>query len=375
MLKGIIGFVLASGLAASASAGDITVTFKVHPPAHFRQSSAIFITGNHDQLGNWIPNGVALHKVSDQEWFAQVQMPLRFPIALKLTLGDWDHVEVDDQNQLIDNRKFVCSASCEIIIEPENFRITPFHKKPVAATGHIEYFHEVPYEEFHNTRSVAVYLPPHYDRSGLVYPVLYAADGQNLFDRATASFGTEWELDKTLDKLIQQGQVPPVIVVGMYSTDHREQEYLMNSKYVEFITKTVKPFIDQRYRTQPDRDHTFFLGSSWGANLGLYAGWEYSSYFSRLALVSGDYHWSNSKIIQMLDSVRPQFMPDKIWMDMGDHEDGDMEKPVEGLEMAYEHLIRNGVAIGSIHKEVIVGGIHKETAWSQRVDRILRFLL
>jgi len=48
-------------------------------------------------------------------------------------------------------------------------------------------------------RDVWVCLPRDYDASAARYPVLYAQDGQNLFDEATAFGGNEWGIDETID--------------------------------------------------------------------------------------------------------------------------------------------------------------------------------
>src|ERR1039457_674015 len=160
----------------------IDVTFKMTPPKHLRQIKSFFISGNHEVLGNWAPDKIHLSKVSDQLWSTQVHLPRDFVMEFKVTMGDWNHVEVDNFNQPIKNHRFHCSSSCEINIEPENFRLEPFHKKPASASGNIQYFHEIYFDELQNKRSIAIYLPPEYEKSTRTYPVIYASDGQNLFD-------------------------------------------------------------------------------------------------------------------------------------------------------------------------------------------------
>src|SRR3989442_15192747 len=60
--------------------------------------------------------------------------------------------------------------------------------------------HEFQSRIFRNTRMLRVWLPPGYDdpeNEGRHYPVFYLNDGQNLFDRATAFIGVEWQVDET----------------------------------------------------------------------------------------------------------------------------------------------------------------------------------
>jgi enterochelin esterase family protein len=60
------------------------------------------------------------------------------------------------------------------------------------------------------TRRVVVYLPPDYDNSGQVYPVLYLLHGINGYEKAWQDKGRAVQM---VDKLIQQGKSVPLIVV------------------------------------------------------------------------------------------------------------------------------------------------------------------
>src|SRR5580700_3997611 len=78
--------------------------------------------------------------------------------------------------------------------------------------------HEFRSRIFRNTRFLRVWLPPEYDNgenAGRHYPVLYLNDGQNLFEPATAFAGVEWQVDETADRLIRDGVIPPMIIVGI----------------------------------------------------------------------------------------------------------------------------------------------------------------
>ena len=70
---------------------------------------------------------------------------------------------------------------------------------PSTRTGAFADIPDFPSKILGNSRSITVYLPPSYaSEKSRRYPVLYAQDGQNLFDRRTAFLGREWELDETL---------------------------------------------------------------------------------------------------------------------------------------------------------------------------------
>lgn len=82
-------------------------------------------------------------------------------------------------------------------------------------------------EDFHSkdlkNRDLFIYLPPDYQDSDHRYPVLYLHDGQNLFDASAA--GQEWQVDEAAEKLISNGEIEPVIIVGISNTSDRFDEY------------------------------------------------------------------------------------------------------------------------------------------------------
>src|SRR6478672_7823003 len=98
-----------------------------------------------------------------------------------------------------------------------------------AATGDLR-LHEFSSRTFRNTRFLRVWLPPGYDdfeNSGRRYPVLYLNDGQNLFEPSTSFTGVEWQVDETADRLIREGAVPPMIIVGIDNGNkERFREYM-----------------------------------------------------------------------------------------------------------------------------------------------------
>src|SRR5271166_2149489 len=127
--------------------------------------------------------------------------------------------------------------------------------------------HDFPSRIFRNNRKLRVWLPPRYDaphNASRHYPVLYLNDGQNLFDRATAFAGVEWDVDEAADRLIRQEEIPPLIVVGIDNAQNdRMKEYLpyrsfnppvlrpQGKRYPDFLTNEVMPFVCERYRIAP----------------------------------------------------------------------------------------------------------------------------
>lgn len=192
------------------------------------------------------------------------------------------------------------------------------------AYGHVD---EYPQFEsaYMSPRQVYVWLPDGYS-SREKYPVLYMHDGQMLFDDTWTWNGQEWQVDEVLGGLIAEGKVPPAIVVGIANGNNRYGEYfpekvleylggvpdsltggwkfpaseaasaltyMLSSEtiyeadeYLRFLTSELKPFIDSRYSTLPDREHTFIAGSSMGGLISMYALCEYPDVFGGAACMS-----------------------------------------------------------------------------------------
>jgi len=143
-----------------------------------------------------------------------------------------------------------------------------------------------------NKRNVHVHTPPGYEDSEDRYPVLYLQDGQNLFNPAKAAFGVEWKAGETADRLLANGKIEPVIIVGIANTPERMEEYSppgysapgRADEYVEFLTTELKPFIDEEYRTREDASG--IGGSSMGGLVSLYACMRHPEVFEKCAALS-----------------------------------------------------------------------------------------
>src|SRR5437588_2072830 len=90
----------------------------------------------------------------------------------------------------------------------------------------VRYHPDFPSAFLPHRRALGVYVPPGYDTEpDRRYPVFYLHDGQNLFDPETAFGGVPWGCDATAERLLRAGEVPPLILVGVWNTPHRIREY------------------------------------------------------------------------------------------------------------------------------------------------------
>jgi predicted alpha/beta superfamily hydrolase len=156
-------------------------------------------------------------------------------------------------------------------------------------------------------RTLRIYVPASYQTSQRRYPVLYMHDGQNLFDAAT-SYAGEWGVDESLDALARTHGLE-VIVVGI---DHGQDKRIgelspwahpkygpaEGPQYMDFVVQTVKPWVDEHYRTLSDRRNTAVMGSSLGSLLSHYAVHQYPHIFGMAGLFSPSY-WFSEEVYRM----------------------------------------------------------------------------
>jgi predicted alpha/beta superfamily hydrolase len=230
-----------------------------------------------------------------------------------------------------------------------------------------------------NNRSLILYLPPSYYENTLKrYPVLYMHDGQNIFDATTSFGGVEWGVDETADRLIGEGSMDEVIIVGIYNTGgNRLYEYTPccdaqyggggANSYENFVINTVKPYIDSNYRTIANREHTAVMGSSLGGLISFYMGWTRSDVFAKVASLSGSFWWDNQHLVGEVVAATAR-LPIKIYIDAGTSNDGLTE--TTNMRNA---LLQDGYS-NDLYYYVAQGASHNESAWAARVAIPLKYM-
>lgn len=216
--------------------------------------------------------------------------------------------------------------------------------------------------QLHRTRRIWLYLPNDYHHGYKRYPVIYMHDGQNLFDQATA-FGEEWAVDKTLNAMLAD-----TIIVGIDNSEHRLTEYNFHDhaeyglgegkKYVEFITETLKPFIDANYRTKPDRINTVLAGSSMGGLISLFGVIHFPHAFGCAGVFSPSLWLVADAIDELLAKASENKVQQRIYFYGGAKEGSNM---LTHIKHVANHL--RGLSHYNIYLAVDVEGEHSEYHW------------
>jgi predicted alpha/beta superfamily hydrolase len=249
-------------------------------------------------------------------------------------------------------------------------------------------------------RNVDVWLPPGYAAdANKRYPVVYMHDGQNLFDPATSYGGADWSVDEVMTKLIAEGKVRPAIVVGVWNTDKRREEYMprrpleegnvrmnvpgardikaeqiLSDDYLKFLVDELKPFIDANYRTLPGRADTVVMGSSMGGLISQYAMSKYPDVYGGAGCVST--HWPAGDGIALKDFAAhlPDPATHKYWFDYGTRT---LDSSYEKYQVRADEALRKAGYVEGQNwiTRKFEGAEHSEKAWRLRVDQPLQFLL
>jgi predicted alpha/beta superfamily hydrolase len=252
-------------------------------------------------------------------------------------------------------------------------------------------------------RNVDVWLPAGYDREpDKRYPVLYMHDGQNLFDPATSYGGVDWGIDETMTRMIAAGEVRPAIVVGVWNTPRRREEYMpqraaqgvvqgaidfnvpgstaarpediISDRYLAFLVEELKPFIDANYRTLPDRADTYIMGSSMGGLVSQYAISRYPDVYGGAGCVST--HWPAGNGIALDDFAAhlPDPATHRYYFDYGT---ATLDESYEPYQLRADAILRKAGYVEGRNwiTRRFEGAEHSEKAWRLRVGEPLVFLI
>jgi predicted alpha/beta superfamily hydrolase len=232
-----------------------------------------------------------------------------------------------------------------------------------------------------NERDILVYTPGSYARGIARYPVIYMHDGQNLFDAAT-SFAGDWGLRAALARASRRG-IETIVVAIPNMGPARIDEYTpfadpkagggQGDRYLEYLIDTVKPLVDGRFRTLPDREHTGIAGSSLGGLISLYALFRYPEVFGFAAALSPSLWFARGAILEFIAQAPTVGPRARIYLDVGLREGANHVALARRLR---DMLLAKGY--GPERDLLFVedrDGRHHESAWGRRFRKALPFLL
>jgi len=349
-------------------------------PENTPSDAKIFIAGN---FNNWNPGDPDYQlQLVDGKYQLDFELSDLLAVEFKFTRGSWNTVEKGIHEEEIANHRWDntdSESTFEFSIANWRDFCEDSPAKPHSLTGKIVYHENFYIPQLDRYRTIRIYLPAEYDITLNRYSVLYMHDGQNLFDNAT-SFAGEWKIDESLEKLTQQGEIKGLIVVGIDNhPTKRSNEYSPwdnkkynctgeGDEYVNFIVETLKPWVDEKYRTLPEKEHTGIAGSSLGGLISFYAGCKYPDTFSMLGIFSPAFWFAKTQMIKYLQNS-PLTKNCRVYIDVGTAEGDDPLEQKAYLNDAKEfyQLLQNaGIPDSNLKLVIDKGAQHNEKAWARR---------
>lgn len=345
-------------------------------PLNTPSDAKIYVAGN---FNNWNPSSTVLNKTPDGSY--TVTIPEGEGIGeYKFTLGSWDTAETDLDGNQMKNRTF------DFIGKPQNIpqQIIAWSEPKVrksTASPNVKILSEnFPLPQLHTTRRIWIYLPEGYAESKKKYPVIYMHDGQNLFDDLT-SFSGEWKVDETMEESYKQGEKQAIIIGIDNGGSERLNEYSpwKNEKngggnghlYADFLANTLKPYIDNTYRTLPQAKNTALVGSSMGGLISFYTGMRYPEKFGNLGIFSPSFWFAKDEMISFIRNNSKQIKRTRFYFLAGRQESAQMTADVEEIVPI---LLKKGAREKNIHTKLDDYGTHSEAYWSKEFPAAFRWL-
>jgi predicted alpha/beta superfamily hydrolase len=309
-------------------------------------------------------------------------------LQYKFTAGDWSREESGFRGPTRNRTLPASTRAAAAIIRAWGSEAATAS----TAIGDLQTLPALPAPELGRSATVRILLPPGYATVDRHYPVLYMQDGQNLFDGATAAFGTEWQADEAAWVGQLEGAHSGLIIVGIDNAASRSCDYTpftgavgcetgtpRGEDYADFVANTLKPVIDSRFRTLADRRNTFIGGSSRGGLAALVTALRHQETFSAVmglsattlsAITGGDF--------AAYAASHPRTAPIRFSLDYGDAEvvyDNNATLLIGAMNSTVAALTAAGFDAASITTAIIPGAVHNEAAWAARLPGRLTWLL
>lgn len=306
--------------------------------------------------------------------------------AFKFTRGSFEKVECMADGRDITDRVLDVSSDISLELTVAGWKDDyPERPKRYSASPQVKIIDtafKIP--QLNKTRRIWIYLPKGYATGIKTYPVLYMQDGQNLFNDQTAAFG-EWGVDECLDTLEKKLDRECIVIGIDNGADKRLSEYCPydfsvkgafvtpdtkgeGKAYTEFLVKTLKPFIDSKYRTKKGREYTFIAGSSMGGLISEYAMLQYPEVFGAAGIFSPAL-WIAPQIYTDAESTATISLS-RFYFYAGGKESSTMASDVDKM---YDILRKRRNY--EVERELNPLGEHKEKFWQQAFPHFYAWLM
>ncbi|MFM1789444.1 MAG: hypothetical protein RLZZ12_793 [Actinomycetota bacterium] len=231
--------------------------------------------------------------------------------------------------------------------------------------------------------------------------VLIAHDGQNIFDRKTATFIYTWKLAQTSLRVARELKVNPPVVIGVFHStskidpngrakdlcpedpfqDGMKPTYkseirvveLRGNAYLNQIFEEIVPQIERSSLSKFVPEQSAMIGSSMGGLATLYSAIKFPEKFRTALALSTHWPLAGDQLVDWMIPKLPKDSGFKVWMSRG----------TKGLDASYppfqnraDQLMRDHGWSGTNFKsKVFHRSTHNERSWASYLDEPIRFWL
>lgn len=138
-----------------------------------------------------------------------------------------------------------------------------------------------------HTHKIVVYRPPDHDPARS-YPAMILFDADSYFVRG--------RLQTTLENLIADGSIPPLLVLGINAgrkdgISQRNEEFTCNPRFMEFLADELVPWFTETFNASSDPNRWIIAGSSYGGLFSTYFAFNHPEIVTNVLSQSGSFHW------------------------------------------------------------------------------------
>ncbi|TXF89519.1 hypothetical protein FUA23_09955 [Neolewinella aurantiaca] len=299
-------------------------------------------------------------------------------VEYKYTRGGWECVELGQHGENALNHSRYVSKRWTLPDRVTNWAGAGLHYNEafLPRIEIIDEAFEIP--QLIRTRRVAALLPHDYYETDKRYPVLYLQDGQNLYDDY-APYGS-WGVDKQLAAMSERGTGDIIVVAIDHANHQRVSEFTPSfqnklgvgegKKYSDFLAKTLKPYIDENFRTLPGPQHTGIGGSSLGGLVSVLAGIHFPDVYERLMIFSPSF-WVAPELAGELMHLAKHFSG-KVYLYGGESESKTMVPNMLRFLSEITRVSNHGNL--EFRTEVDPNGQHNEARWGKEFPKAVEWL-
>lgn len=234
-------------------------------------------------------------------------------------------------------------------------------------------------------------------------------DGQNIFDKSTATRRRTWELAATATDVAAEFDLPPPVIIAIFHSSNARDPYgraknlapqdvfkdgvepvvnhagiwptptptfdlgeLRGNKYLAEMSEVIVPEISKHLGHTIISRHTAVLGASMGGLAALNAVARYPDLYK--TALSFSPHWTTGRepLVEGLMKMLPHAGEHRIWMSRGTKSLDSNYGPFQ--ELANKYALTKGYRYGKdLATPVYNRTTHNERSWGRYVNQALRF--